>query len=66
MRRFGRELREARKAKDLSQAEVAAALGISQAAVDHWEQGRRIPTGTRQIELRMLLGNSRLYTGEAA
>ena len=33
----------ARRAKGMSQADLAAALGVSQAAVSQWEKGHRIP-----------------------
>jgi len=33
----------ARRAKEMPQAKLAEALGVSQAAVSHWEKGNRIP-----------------------
>jgi len=40
----GQELREWRLKHDLSQAELAELLGVSQKAISHWEVGdRKIP-----------------------
>lgn len=33
----------ARRAKELSQADLAAAVGVTQATVSHWEKGQRVP-----------------------
>lgn len=43
-RAFGKRLREAREDLRLSQAALAAALGITQAAVSNWEAGLRQPS----------------------
>lgn len=40
---FGSQLREALKASDLSQKEIAAAAGVSVAALGHWARGRNLP-----------------------
>lgn len=40
---FGEHLKEARKAKGLSQAEISRLLGVSQQAVGKWETGRSTP-----------------------
>jgi transcriptional regulator with XRE-family HTH domain len=37
--------RELREAAGLSQADIAAALGVSPAAVSRWEAGKRAPRG---------------------
>lgn len=37
----------------LSQAEFAAALGVSKRTVEQWEQGRREPSGAAQTLLRI-------------
>lgn len=36
-------IRKLRKAKGFSQLEFAMALGVTQGAVSHWENGRRKP-----------------------
>jgi Zn-dependent peptidase ImmA (M78 family)/DNA-binding XRE family transcriptional regulator len=36
-------VRLARRARGMSQVELAGALGVSQVSVSHWEKGRRIP-----------------------
>ena len=40
---FSERLREARKAKHYSQAEVSRLLGVTQQAVGKWETGRSTP-----------------------
>ncbi|CAO3447909.1 hypothetical protein [Azospirillum argentinense] len=50
-----KSLREARKAKKLTQAKVAADLGVSRPAVGQWESGETTP------EPKNLLGLARLY-----
>ncbi|HEV7299685.1 MAG TPA: helix-turn-helix transcriptional regulator [Tepidisphaeraceae bacterium] len=49
----------ARYAKGFTQAELAAKLGVSQAAVNGWETGRWIPRLAIADELAKLLGISR-------
>ena len=47
---FAERLKEARKAKRYSQAEVSRMLGVTQQAVGKWETGRSTPdpqTGVR-------------------
>lgn len=36
----------ARRAKKMSQADLAGQVGVTQAAISHWEKGHRIPEGT--------------------
>ncbi len=36
-------VRLARRAKELSQADLASKVGVSQVAVSHWEKGQRVP-----------------------
>jgi putative transcriptional regulator len=38
----------------LSQAEFAAALGVSKRTLEQWEQGRREPSGAAQTLLRIV------------
>jgi Zn-dependent peptidase ImmA (M78 family)/transcriptional regulator with XRE-family HTH domain len=40
----------ARRAKGFSQAELADLVGVSQAAVSHWEKGSRVPETTDLVE----------------
>lgn len=44
------ERRRLREAAGLSQQEVADALGVTRAAVGHWETGSRSPRGRRLAE----------------
>jgi DNA-binding transcriptional regulator YiaG len=44
-----------RRAAGLSQGEVAAAIGVSYAAVSRWEQGSRRPRGAPAIAWARLL-----------
>lgn len=43
----------ARLSSGLSQAEFAAALGVSKRTLEQWEQGRRRPSGAAQILLKI-------------
>lgn len=49
MKEFGHQLIELRKARDLSQHDVAVALGVSQATVSRIESGESFPTDVRQL-----------------
>lgn len=49
MVRFAEFLGELRKAKELSQQEVAVALGISQATISRIENGESFPSDVRQL-----------------
>lgn len=51
---IGRNLIVARAAKQLSQDEVAAALGVNQAALSYWERGRRRPSAAYLTRLAAL------------
>lgn len=44
-------LRELRKAQDLSQAELAALLGVNQTAVSQWERGATMPSHEMLLRL---------------
>lgn len=44
---FGARLRQLRKAKGLTQAELAARVGVSMPAVSTWEQGKALPRDAR-------------------
>ncbi len=43
MEKFSQRLKELRKEKDLSQAELAKEIGVSQRSVSSWETGFRQP-----------------------
>lgn len=43
-----------RKKAGLTQAEVAKALGVSNAAVSLWENGETMPAGKRLLEIAKL------------
>lgn len=44
---FAKRLKEARKAKKYSQAEISRMLGVTQQAVGKWETGRSTPDPRR-------------------
>lgn len=49
-------IREGRKRKGMTQAGLAAELGISVQAISQWEGGKTVPTGDRLIKLGDILG----------
>ncbi len=53
---FRSRFRQARQAKQLTQAAVAAALKISQSAVAQWESGRSFPSAGLATQIERLLG----------
>lgn len=44
-------IKELRKAQNLSQAALAKAIGVSQKAIDYWERGVNEPKATYIIKL---------------
>ena len=54
--RFPERLRLYRKRKHLTQTQLAAYLGVSQAAVAKWESGQAEPDMTRLNRLSVLFG----------
>ncbi len=48
--------RTARKAKGLSQMEIALKVRVNQGLVSHWEQGKSEPDAEMQSRLERLLG----------
>lgn len=52
---FGKRLRELRQAKGLSQMELAAALGVTQVAISHYELGLKKPPFKNLCKLSELL-----------
>lgn len=65
---FGMNLKKLRKAKGLTQAEVAQKIGVTQSAYAHYENGirkleaDRIPTLAKALGVQLV----ELYGGEAA
>jgi transcriptional regulator with XRE-family HTH domain len=55
MSALGRDLKRARKAKGLTQADVAEALGITVQAISQWETGKTDPTRFNLMALNDLL-----------
>ena len=57
MRKMVREgtVDEARKAVDMSQAEMAGVVGVSRAAICRWEAGDRIPRGAHALKYAKVL-----------
>ena len=49
-------LKRLREAKDMTQAELAAAAGVAQSAVGNWESGIRMPTADKLPKLAAILG----------
>lgn len=58
---FSSALREARKKKRLSQAELASRLGITQQAVGKWESGKSSPDPATVARIAEILGTSTDY-----
>lgn len=48
------EIREIRESLGLKQSEFAERIGVKQAAVSHWEQGIRQPSGAALILIENL------------
>jgi DNA-binding XRE family transcriptional regulator len=42
--RFGKKLRQLRRAAYMSQADLAVSLGISTDSIRDWEEGRHLPS----------------------
>lgn len=55
---FAERLKQARKAKKLSQAEVSRQLGVTQQAVGKWETGRSTPDPQTIARLAEMLGTT--------
>ncbi len=41
--KLGKHIQKIRQEKNLSQQEVAKAIGVTDAAISHWEYGRHVP-----------------------
>lgn len=53
---WGARIRAARRAAGLTQAQLAAALKVSQQNVSAWEKGLRGPRDDRRLQLARILG----------
>ncbi|MDL2294665.1 helix-turn-helix domain-containing protein [Ruminococcaceae bacterium OttesenSCG-928-D13] len=51
-----RNIAVARKAKEMSQKELAISLGVSKTTVSNWEAGRKRPAGKNLLALSHILG----------
>lgn len=63
---LGARLAEVRKAAEMSQADMAARLGCTKAAVSYWEAGKRAISAEAVVEFARVLhlDLGRLLTGE--
>ena len=57
--------REARRATHAGQREFALALGVSRAAISHWEGGRSVPSAEHALAYRRLLDRLMKASGPA-
>ncbi|QIY72948.1 sigma factor-like helix-turn-helix DNA-binding protein [Streptomyces sp. RLB1-33] len=58
-----KERRRLREAQSLSQADIAAAVGVTRATVHSWENGRTTPSGSRRdAYARLLTGTEEVTT----
>ena len=55
---IGEQIREARRAKGLTQGTLADAMNVSRQAVSHWETNRTMPDAETLIRLSRLLEHS--------
>lgn len=51
MKKFAERLKELRNEKELSQAQLANATGLSHTAIVYWETGQRVPNANAVIIL---------------
>lgn len=63
---FARTLSTWRRSEGLSQAQLAARLGVSQQAVSYWERGADVPAPLKMAELRSMMAASDGITVEKA
>ena len=62
---IGEQIREARRAKGLTQGTLAEAMNVSRQAVSHWETNRTMPDAETLIRLSRLLEHSFVETAGA-
>lgn len=55
---WGQRLVAARRAAGLTQVQLAAAAGVPQQYISHWERGRNAPRDANRIALARALGMS--------
>ncbi len=55
MSTIGEQMKEARKAKQMTQEELAAALHVARSSVASWEVGRRMPDIEMVMQLSRVL-----------
>ena len=53
---WGKRIKSAREAKNFSQTQLAAMVGVTQGAVGHWEVGRSTPRDEMRMRLSIVLG----------
>ncbi|MDE6585194.1 MAG: helix-turn-helix domain-containing protein [Clostridia bacterium] len=56
MKKFSERLKELRNEKDLSQAQLAKATGLSHTAIVYWETEQRVPNANAIIILAEFFG----------
>ncbi len=64
MASIGEQIRDARKAKGLTQDALAEAMHVSRSSVANWENGRRIPDGEMLLHISKILGYNFTADGE--
>ena len=53
---LGQQIKDAREKKNLSQEELAAAVGVSRQAVSKWENATAVPPAVNRETLSQVLG----------
>ena len=53
---FAERLKELRAGKELSQRELAKATGLTQSAINLWENAKRVPNGIAIVTLAKFFG----------
>jgi transcriptional regulator with XRE-family HTH domain len=61
VKQIGQRIKEARKAANLTQADVASEVGVSRQAISAWERGSSIPSVLEMRLLGLALGASLDY-----
>lgn len=59
------ELKDLRETRKISQATVAAAVGVDQSAISHWEQGKAKPSGSARLLLERFITREKAKTKAA-
>lgn len=54
-RKWGSAIRSQRELLELTQAELALAVGVSVKTVSNWERGEKAPTPERQVRIAHVL-----------